>query len=366
MISTLNRYIAKKILIGILIAFLIVTSVIMLVDFVEASRNFESGSGVNMATLLIMTGLNAPQLVEQTIPFVVLFGVMGALFGLNKRSEIIVLRASGLSAWRFLKPAAIVTAIIGVLWALAFNPLAAFSSKKYENVVNKATQSDQKNVSKQGRIWLREGNAKGQLVVFADRSNIAEHKLFDVTFYYSDLDKSGRPVFSVRYDAESAELFRNNYWLLKNVVENEAGKPSQKFQSISKITSLSWETLRSRARAENKPPFWRITSEITKARNAGFDATPLLMQFHKLLALPITLIAMSIIAAGASLNTAREGGTLKLLIIGASLGFGVYFTDSIISAFGASGAIPPVLAAWSIPLLVLSCGLAFLSSTEDG
>jgi len=366
MISTMNSYIAKKIFYGIFVAFFVITSIIMLVDFVEASRNFDSDSGVTMSTLLVMTGLNAPQLVEQTIPFVVLFGVMGALFSLNKRSELIVMRASGLSAWRFLKPAAIVTGILGVLWAMAFNPLAAASSKKYSSVVQTATQSDDVNAPKKGRIWLREGSSEGQLVIFADRSNIEQHTLYDVTFYYSDFDQNGRPIFTTRYDAESAELFKNNYWLLQNVTENESGKPSQHFQSVSKTTSMSWETLRSRVQTDSKPPFWRISNEIQKSKQAGFDATPLILQFHKLLALPITLIAMSIIAAGASLNSAREGGTLKLLIIGATLGFGVYFADNIISAFGSTGALPPALAAWSIPLLVLTCGLVFLSKTEDG
>lgn len=366
MISTLNKYIAAKVIGGILIAFVIITGIIMLVDFVEASRNIGSEADVSMLKLLLVTLLNAPQLVEQTIPFVVLFGVMGALFSLNKRAEIIVLRASGLSAWRFLKPAVIVTALLGIIWAIGFNPLAAEAAKKHENTIFALTSNKSADASQINRIWLREGDADSQMVIFAERADISKNVLYDATFYDSDVGSNGKPVFSLRYDAEKATLLREGYWRLSNVVKNEDGKLPQKFEVVSMPTVITLETLRSRAQTNKKPPFWKILGEISKAKRAGFDATPLIMQFHKLLALPITLIAMATIAAGATLNNAREGGTLKLLITGATLGFGVYFVDNIISAFGETGALPPVLAAWSVPLLVLSCGIFFLSKIEDG
>ncbi len=98
MFSMLNRYIAKRIIKGLLLAFMVVTSIIMLVDFVEGTRNIGWDQEIGSGTLFLMTLLKAPKLIEQTIPFVVLFGVMGTLYSLNRRSELIVLRASGLSA----------------------------------------------------------------------------------------------------------------------------------------------------------------------------------------------------------------------------------------------------------------------------
>lgn len=366
MISTLNEYIARKVISGILIAFVIITSIIMLVDFVEASRNIGSDADISMMTLLFITTLNAPQLVEQTIPFVVLFGVMGALSALNKRAEIIVLRASGLSAWLFLKPAAVVTALLGIIWTIGFNPLAAEAAKKYENTIKELTTVKADNPSVRNRIWLREGDQDSQMVIFAERADINNYTLYDATFYDSDFGPDGKPVFSLRYDAEESVLLREGYWRLSDVIKNEDGKLPQTFKVVSMPTVIKQETLRSRAQTDKKPPFWKIRGEISKTKQAGFDVTPLVMQFHKLLALPITLIAMATIAAGASLNVGREGGTLRLLITGGALGFGVYFADNIISAFGETGALPPVLAAWAVPLLVLSCGVFFLSKIEDG
>ena len=365
MISTLNKYIAGRIFFGILTAFIVITGIIMLVDFVETSRDIGADYNLSMFALLTITGLHIPQLIEQTIPFAVLFGVMGALFGLNKRSELIVLRASGLSAWRFLRPAIAVTAVIGLVWAMAFNPLAAMSAHNYDKLIHKTTGGGESSFKTED-IWLREGSSSGQLVIHAKSANIDQHMLKDVTFYYLYFGTNGRPTFSTRYDANTAELFKTGHWLLTDVTENEDGQKPQTFTSVSKVTNIDWDTLRSQSQANNKPPFWQIPMAIKKAKQAGFDTTPLILQLHKLLSLPFLLIAMAIIAAGVSLNMSREGGTLKLLITGGALGFGVYFADSVLSAFGGTGALPPILAAWSVPLLVLCFGLIYLSRIEDG
>ena len=363
---TLNRYIVLRVLTSILLAFLVITSIIMLVDFVETSRDLGSDTDASMLAVLYITFLNMPMLVEQTIPFVVLFGVMGAFFSLNKHSELIVLRASGLSAWRFLKPAIISTALLGVVWATAFNPLASLSQSKYKDVVTKITTDGKPTQTIEKSIWLREGNDDGYTVIHALSANIEEHVLFNVTFYTFDKTPDGNAHFSTRYDAARADLSKDGFWTLSAVTENEDGKAPKVFDTITISSSITWETLRTRSQTNPNPPFWQIKSEIKKAKDAGFDTTRLFMHLHKLLALPLTLVAMAIIAAGASLNLSREGGTLRLLISGGALGFGVYFVDNLIGAFGETGTLPPVVAAWSVPLLVLSSGLVLLSWKEDG
>ncbi len=362
---TLNRYIARKIFSSILVAFVVISGIIMLVDFVETSRDIGGDANVDMLQILYLTALNTPMLIEQTIPFVVLFGVMGALFALNKRSELIVMRASGLSAWNFLQPAALVTALIGVVWVIALNPLAAMTQTKRQAVMESLNGDKAVNIQDKP-IWLREGTSDSQIVIHARQVDLEHHRLYDVTFYILDHTPDGRPQLTTRYDAKSARLFKQGFWLLKDVLQNDLGKAPQRFESISRETKLNWQDLRDGTQAAQTPPFWQIRHEIRKAKAAGFDTTSLRVKMHKMMALPITLIAMTIIAAGATLNMRRSGGTLRVLIAGGVLGFGVYFIDHLIEAFGKTGTLPSALAAWSVPLLVLLLGLAFLSWIEDG
>ena len=80
MFSVLNRYLIRRVIAGIALAFIIVISIIMLVDFVESSRDIGADENVGLNILLLLTLLKAPTLIEQTIPFVILFGIMGTLY----------------------------------------------------------------------------------------------------------------------------------------------------------------------------------------------------------------------------------------------------------------------------------------------
>jgi len=364
-LSVLNRYIATRILKGILLAFIVVISIIMLVDFVEGSRNINAGDDITAWTLVVLTALKAPRLIEQTIPFVVLFGVMGALYGLNRRSELIVLRASGLSAWRFLAPALIVTATLGVIWALAFNPLATQTFAAHERLMEEVKGNSPKR-AEDGEIWLREGTDIEQTVIHSQKTNLLQRTLTDVTFYFFETDEIGNAVFRRRFDAKRAQLLSSGYWQLTDVTENAEDEITQFSSAISWPTTITAANLRDGTGTQFLPPFWALPGEIEKTEQTGFSTIALKMQFNRLLSLPLTLIAMTFIAAGVSMHLTREGGTFSMMLFGGALGFGVFFADNIISAFGEAGTLPTMLAAWSIPFFVLFCGLAYLTHIEDG
>lgn len=346
-------------------AFIIVTSIIMLVDFVEASRNLDAGTELSAFKLMFLTLLKAPQLIEQTIPFVVLFGVMGALYSLNKRSELTVLRASGLSAWRFLKPAIAVTGLLGVVWAAAFNPLASKALDLHGQIMSSYADQAPAQI-RSTEIWLREGSEYEQTVIYAESADLFKRTLYNVTFTMFETDSEGDLVFSRRFDAKQAVLLPSKYWQLDDVIENTAGAEMRRNIATSWPTTITIDKLQDYNKSESLPAFWDLPSEIRKVTQAGFSSVRLQMQFNKLLALPLTLIAMTIIAAGVSMHLTRQGGTLRLMLLGGVLGFAVYFTDNMIGAFGEAGSIPIPLAVWAIPFFVLFTGLAYLSRIEDG
>jgi lipopolysaccharide export system permease protein len=359
--ATLPRYIAGRTLRGILLAFLIVTAIIALVDYVEASRNIGADADLSPLELLILTGLKIPKLIEQTIPFVVLFGVMGALSGMNRRSELTVMRAAGLSAWRFLRPALIVTALIGVLWSTVINPLSSRMMGEYDArtaAIANSAQSD--------GIWLREGSDSAQRVIQAQGLDLASKTLNGAIFYEMGITSDGATVFERRFDAQTARLLTPGYWTLDNVIENAPGEVTQRTAELTLPTDISIEDLREQSGQQVDPPFWEIRQAIQENEAAGFSARELRLQFHKLLALPFLLIAMTFIAAGVSMHLVRSGGTLRLLIMGAVLGFAVFFADSVITAFGEVAILPVTLAAWTIPILVLLLGITHLAKIEDG
>lgn len=364
MMNVLTRYIASRTIKGILLAFLIVTSIIMLVDFVEASRNIGADAGLNAGQVLMLTVFKTPQLIEQTIPFVVLFGVMGALYGMNRRSELIVLRASGLSAWNFLKPVIIVVLLLGLVWSLAFNPLASNATRAYEAM--KTGFLGESSAASKDAIWLREGTEFEQTVIYAPKFDLINKTLYNVEFTVFETDNEGDLVFSHRFDAEKAALLPTGYWQLKKVRESRPDGTQQINQAVALPTTITAQQLQETQQNSALTPVWQLPAQITALTQAGFSSVGLKIQLHKLLSLPLTLLAMSVIAAGVSMRLTREGGALRFMLTGAAIGFGVFFIENTIKAFGEAGSITPQIAVWVIPLFVLACGLSYLSYIEDG
>ena len=364
MISLAHKYIARSVLIGVAVALVIVTSVIVLVDFVEGTRTLGADLQLSNFQIVQLTLLKTPSLVEETIPFVVLFGVLGALNNLNKRSELVVLRATGLSAWNFLAPAVLVTFILGIIWTTIFNPMAARSLSLYQSKISAADTAPAINT----QIWLREVTDSKQMLIRAKSYELETRKLNDVTISLSEIDPSGNFIFRTRFDAKTADLLPAGYWQLYDVKENtdDVMKGVTHHNTISIPTEIKLEDITSQAKSDYVAPFWKLPQEIKRTRRAGFTTTRLEMQQQKLFALPLTLMAMTLIAACVSMHLTREGGTLRLLVTGIAVGFAVYFTNSIFNAFGESSTLPIIISAWTIPIMTFFLGVSLLSKIEDG
>jgi len=365
-----NRYIATRVLKSLIGTFLIIAAIIILIDFVESTREFADESNISALQTLGLTALKTPQLIEQSIPIIVLFGVMAALFGLNKRSELIVFRASGWSAWRFLKPALWITFLLGVFWSTLFNTLAFEAMEKHRSLLAEYSLETRDNKNSQ-EIWTREGSDKRQTVIRGTVNNTNQAVLLNVTFYQFDAPSLANSEvrnnnFTRRIDALKATLHKDGYWQLENMTENVSGQIVRKSEYASLPTNITQRDIENAFKSVVKPTFWESAAAIQKADQAGFSSVSLRMNWHRLLALPILLTAMTFIAAGVSIHLSRDGRTLQLMVSGAAIGFLVYFLNNIINAFGEAQAIPVSLAVWSVPILTLIFGIVYLAKLEDG
>ena len=266
--KTLHRYIARNSLKAILVTFFVIIAIIMLVDFVESSRNLDSDVEIPTLSLLYLTLLKAPKLIEQTLPFIVLFGIMGALYGMNRRSELIVMRAAGLSAWKFLRPVLLVTGCLGLLWSGVINPLASNMFERHDKLIE--TWTSKSSTDKEKQIWLRDGNESIQTVILAKDINLSERTIASATFYILDIEADNTTKFQRRYDADYAVLMSGDFWQLYGVTENVARIKPKIHETISLPTNITLETLRKQATQISNPSFWEIPGEIKAYEAAGY------------------------------------------------------------------------------------------------
>src|SRR4029078_8334782 len=117
--GTLARYFSLRFLIAMIAMFILCCVLIFFVDFIEmlprAGNYQEDVPGLLLAW---MTLLRLPSFSELTLPFAVLLGALGVFLMLSRSSELIVVRAAGISVWQFILPGLIVAFLLGSVFSL--------------------------------------------------------------------------------------------------------------------------------------------------------------------------------------------------------------------------------------------------------
>ena len=112
--------------------------------------------------------------------------------------------------------------------------------------------------------------------------------------------------------------------------------------------------------------FWRLPGFISILEKAGFAATRHKVHWYSLLAMPVMLAAMVLIAATFSLRMARRGGVAMLIGSGVMFSFFIFFLSDVVVALGYSDTIPPLLAALTPAAVTTLIGASILLHIEDG
>lgn len=362
--STLSLYIGRQFLLAFLAVFGIFLALILLLDVVELLRRAATRESVTFALILELALLKLPHMAQKIFPFAVLFGGMVAYWRLSRSRELEVTRAAGVSAWQFLLPALFLALMLGALKISTFNPLASITLSRFELLEARYFEGQVSTLAiSDNGLWLRQGDAVSPSVIRA--RNVLQHgagvELHDVTvFRYKAGDR-----FIGQTLAERAVL-HEGYWQLEKVW-SLAPEESPLYKETDRLpTDLTLTRIQNNFAPPETMSFWDLPDFIDTLEKAGFSATRHRLHWHSLLATPLLMCAMVLIAATFTLRHARRGGALYVIAGGVVTGFLLYFISDLVLALGASDAIPVVLAAWTPSGVASLLGVAMLLHLEDG
>jgi lipopolysaccharide export system permease protein len=365
-LGRLQVYVLTRVLAGLAGAMVVIASVVMLIVFVELSRAYGGRSEVGFLRLVELMLLQSPAIILLLLPFIFLFGTMAAFVTLNRSSELIAMRAAGVSAWRFIFPAAAAAFVLGVLNVTVLNPLAAELNGRYEDA-KAAIEQGPSSRSGSRPVWLRQGDEHTQIVIHAQSHDMQGGvvRLQNVSLFLQNVTQGGALQFTRRIEAAEARL-DPGFWRLSDVREATPGAGSVRSETLSIPSSLDRRTAMEKFAAKDAVGFWRLPETIARAEAAGFSSAPYRLRYQELLATPLLFTGMAVLAAAFSLRLMRLGGLAGLAGAGVTLGFAIFFFNRLSGALGAAEVIPPVIAGWTPPLVALLAGFTLLCYTEDG
>ena len=359
---TFSFYLGRQFLLGIGFVLGILLALIFLIDVVELLRRASGRESAALGLVLGMAALNLPNLAQKVLPVATLFGAIATFSRLTRSHELIVARAAGVSVWQFLAPALVIAVLLGAFVVTLFNPLAAIMSARYEQLEGRYLEGRQSllAVSATG-LWLRQADEFGQSVIHARHVSSAGTELREViVFMYK-----GRDEFVGRIDAERAMLL-DGRWQLSDALLTRPQEPAQRLPSYEIETTLTLAQIQEGFASPQTLSFWSLPGFIQTLEMAGFSATRHRLHWHNILAMPLLLAAMILLAATFSLRLTRRGHTGLLLGAGVLTGFLLYFVSDVVHAFGIAGNLPVILAAWTPTGICTLLGLSLLLHLEDG
>lgn len=361
--KTLNLYIFLRSLRMIIFFSLGATALAFLADFTEFSNRTAGLPDYSTMVALGVVAMRVPFILQVAIPFIVMFATMATLMTLNQKYELVIARASGVSAWQFLLPVWLAAFIVGIFTVFVINPVASNGFAKAEEIEGMWRSGPSNNllIANQ-RPWLRQpAEDGGAVLIGATRASRVGTRIFDASYLFIDADGA----LVKRVDADRAQLVEG-YWRVTNAVTTLPNGNQSTEKSLRIPTTLDASVVTEALIPAEMVPFLSLPKQIGTAQSFGIAANPFRMQFHSLIALPVLLVAMTLIAATVSLRFARFGQSAKMVLSGIGAGFALYVITAVAKSFGNVGLVAPPVAAWLPALAAILFGVGYLLHREDG
>ncbi len=362
--STLSVYVGRHFISSFLMLLSLFLMLVYLFDTIELLRRSASKPDIEFNQILEMALLKLPYMCQKIFPFAVLFAAMFCFWRLTRSNELVVTRSAGVSAWQFLLPPVIITALLGGLQLTTINHIGSNMLSKFEQLEALRFQGSRSLLALSGSsMWLRQSNMKGQSVIRSEKvvqyeRDIELHDL--MIFMYA-----GPDTFSMRIEAKSARL-EDGFWRIQKAWIYEPEKPAVYEDVYWLDTDLTIDKIQDSFAPPETMSFWNLSSFIKTLESAGFSALRHRLHWHSLLAGPLLMVAMVLIGATFTLRHSRRGATSHIIGGGVLTGFALYFFSDVVFALGLTDSIPVTLAAWSPSAVALLLGLATLLHLEDG
>jgi len=357
---TLLRYVARAFALRIAVVLFTILALLQAMDVVGESNRILAASGAGEADLWRYAGLRLPVLLSQFLPFTVLLAALITFGTFAATSQVVVMRALGLSPHQILGPILVVGALCGVfhfVWTEgvampAAARLAVWQAAGYgpAGAGVPASAGATWVATPGGVVRARVGPGEGGL-------GISDVAIFTMT------DEGELTKVTL---AKEGVLGDDGVGALRDVHAIDlAGGAPQEVPRTDWFPGVRPEHFLYHAAVAEQTSFASLRQSIRAAADVGHDTRMLSAELHHKLARPMASLLMPLLAALVAFGLARTNTVLTRAGAALALGFGYFIFDNVMMSMGRAGALPPMLAAWTAGVLFLVVSEAMLFRSEQ-
>lgn len=370
----LDVYVASAYVRFLLLAAVALLGIFYITTFIDFSDKVFKGTAT-WTMLAQYFRYSTPQWIYYSLPVGVLLATLVTIAVLTKNSELIVMKACGISLYRVALPMVITATIVGGLLFGMEETVLGPSNRRAEALKHVIRGGSPETFDVLHRRWLAGSDGEIYNYVWFDPRN---HVLSGLSVYeftpgmeritrrtYAELatyaQDSGPTVPGGAPDDETPR----DRWHLERgwTREFDAAGEVASFAPMT-VDTQRLETATYFGAEQPRPEFMGYTAlrEYTKVLQAsGFDVMPQQVALARKLAFPFVTLVMTLIAVPFAVTIGRSGA-MGGIGAGIVLAITYWTVISVFAAFGSGGALPPLLAAWS-PNLLFASGAVYLLLT---
>lgn len=356
---TLTLYLAKMFVVRIFAVLVMLVLVLMALDLLSATGRILTPEGNGQAEILKYVGLRIPMLISRFLPYSVLLATLITLVTLNQNSEVIAMKAAGLSAHQILAPLLLTAALISVI-SFVFNERVvtrANATLKAWEAVEYASIPEDSGV--RSNVYLSDGNhilTAATAIGSGDRM-----KLEGVTWY----ERGPGGIIRQQVTAKRAS-YANPGWRLQEVERFDVGSAqTETLEELVVGETITPEQIELMSVDPDGLSFWELGETIEAFEAIGMRTSELRAKWWHRLSGPLSALLMPLLGSVAAFGLARSGQLFVRAVVGMALGFAYFVVDNAALAMGSFGGYPPFLAAWAPFFLFLLVGETVLIRTEE-
>jgi len=360
----LDLYVAKQYLTVVAVSFVALLGVFYISTLIDLVPHLMRGDGTT-ATLVRYFFWQTPQYVYFIIPLAVLVGTLVTIGLLTKSSELIVMRACGVSLYR----SAIPILIFGLVCSAALFELEehvlAVSNREAIRLNAVLRNFPTQGFNLLDRRWLVGPNG-----------DIYQYDLFDPQanrFTRFTMYRTDARAWRLSRLLYAAQVTRTDHeWTARNGWERVFSAPRKNSTAPAKVvyTPFAERTLpleppdffKAEEPDADRMNYGELKGYITLLQSSGsMNVVKYIVDLHRKVAFPFVSLVMTLLAIPFAVTTGRRGAMYG---IGAGLVLAlVYWTMlSVFGAIGSGGWISPVLAAWA-PNILFGAAAVYLLLT---
>ena len=301
-----------------------------------------------------------PDMLYQIAPLAVLIATLVTFGVLNRNSEIIAMKATGISLYRLVVPIVSISAVLSISLFLFDQFYLPQANRRQEALRNTIKGRPPQTVTHPENNWIfgqPHPGEPGRIFYYQffdpDRKEFANLSVFEFdpsTFSIT------RRIFASRVfsDTNSGTWRFQNGW-----VRDLQGADTVAFREFSQTTFSEIHEDPGYFTKENKQSqemnFGQLDSYIRDLRQSGFDTMRLRVQLWHKLAYPLIAVVMAVLAIPFALSMGRRG-SLTSIAVAIAVALAYYVVNGTFESMGNVNYLPAALAAWSSDILFALVG----------